>query len=185
MDIEVIPLTPERFELIPLDRKERVICRSCLYWEDSRAFTEFMKGNLSMEEAAKLKRRWIEEVSEVFSPLGALALVGDEVVGYIQFSKPQFIPTIEQYDQKVSPNSLFIECLFVRPEARKRGVGSSLLEFAEEVASLNGLVCLETFASLRGDAPSSPVDFFAVKGFRIVKYGEFPLMRKCLPSSNG
>ncbi len=180
MNIEVIPLTPEKFELIPLDIEAGAICRSCLHWEDPEAFTEFMRGNLGVEEAAELKRRWIMEASEIFSPLGALALSGNEAVGYIQFSKPQLIQTVAHYGKRVCLNSLFIQCLFVHPKARGQGIGSALLKFAEDTAFIKGLTCLDTFASLRDDAPSSPVGFFIAKGFRVVEDGDFPLMRKQL-----
>ena len=178
--VEILPLSPSRFNDIPFNPSDKIICRSCIYWELPTKFEDLLEGEISRREAEDLKREWLIRASSVFEPLGCLAYEDERVVGYMQFSPPEMIPTIRYYGEEISDDALFIACLMVLPQHRGRGVGSALLRFSVEVAEQRGFKALETFASRRPDAPSSPVGFFLKNGFRIVRSGEFPLMRRDL-----
>ncbi len=176
--IEILPLSPSRFDDIPFSPSNKISCRFCIYWELPAKFEALLEGKISQDEAEKLKREWLIQASSIFEPLGCLAYENGEVVGYMQFSPPEMIPTIRYYEGRVSEDALFIACLIVSPNHRGKGIGSALLEFSIEVAKQRGFRALETFAYRRNDAPSSPVDFFLKRGFHIVRDGEFPLMRR-------
>jgi GNAT superfamily N-acetyltransferase len=89
-----------------------------------------------------------------------VAYEGTRAVGHVEFMPIEFAPR-----PVVGANLTFINCLYVAPEARGRGVGAGLLAAAEHEARRHsdGMAVIA-----RWSGPALPAHFFTALGFQPV-----------------
>jgi GNAT superfamily N-acetyltransferase len=152
------------------------LCGGCVYWEFPRAFDE----RVGADKARLMKAKWICCNTAEF-PVGRVALSAGRLTGFVQFGPPELYPRRLEYDSgPVGDDALFIACLFVDPDDRRKGIARRLLAEATEVGRGIGYAALETFAR-RGSAnnPSGPLGLYEACGFAVVRDApEFPLVRR-------
>lgn len=158
-------------------------CRACVYWEAPERF-----GSIQEEDAFTLKKTWVEETCRTFGTCGKLLYEESKVIAYAQYCPPHFLKTVEEYAflSPVSPDAIFISCLYVLEEYRTHKWGTYLLH--EIITELKGRGCeaVETYS--RDDSPnncSGPTAFYLKNGFSLLKRKEgegtvFSLVRKTL-----
>jgi GNAT superfamily N-acetyltransferase len=158
-------------------------CRACVYWEAPE-----QQGLITEKEAFSLKKTWIQETRSTFSACGRLLYEEDIPVAYAQYCSPHFLKGAEEYAfiSPVSPDAIFISCLYVAENYRGRGFGTYLLN--EVLSDVKGQEwkAVETYS--RDDSPnncSGPTAFYTRNGFSLLKTKEwegavFSLVRRRL-----
>ena len=120
-------------------------------------------------------------------PFGLLAYKGDEAVGWCavgprsRYSRAIKTPTLKGRDPGEDDTVWFVPCFLVRPDARRSGVASALLEAAVSAAAEAGAMAIEGFP-LSGSRPRSKgPDFMTGTEALFSACGFLPLRR---PSDN-
>lgn len=135
-------------------QEQTLLCLDYNFAEDCESNREVALQQLGT--GVNVKRYW--NYNRFFKGLHLLiAYEGTTPVGHIEY-----IP-IEHAPRPVSGEGLtFINCLYVQPHARGRGVGAALLQACEEKvrSSSNGLAAIAN-----ADWPPAPIGFFAAHDF--------------------
>ncbi len=151
-------------------------CIFCLYWEEP----DCSKWPESFELRQSLKRDWFKMAIAEFGVSAKIALAVSEVVGYVHFARPQYLPNTGEYDcGPSSEDAVFIACLYVR-ERRAEGMGPALLNAVLDDLKVKDVPAAETYA-LKGSAnnPSGLLNFWLKNGFQVVREDRhFALMRR-------
>ncbi|MBU7038490.1 MAG: GNAT family N-acetyltransferase [Theionarchaea archaeon] len=146
-------------------------CRACVYWEAPE-----QQGLIREEEAFALKKAWVQTTLKTFSTCGRLLYEGGIPVAYAQCCLPRFLKGVEEYTSltPVSPDAVFISCLYVAETYRARGLGTYLLNEVISQVKGQGWKALETYS--RDDSPnncSGPTTFYVKNGFSVFKREEW------------
>lgn len=177
--IEVRPISTERIE----DRLE-------LCWGPAE--------DREQREAIDDSRTWLENVNRAFSPTTFLAYRHDDPVGMIEFVPASLIDQFGLVPCRTAPehacwrsdpvpddvheNSIFLACLWVRPDVQGEGVGRSLLERLLDSEVIRDYDGVYTYVTER-DAdvvdpdegiwwPTGPRAFYESFGFEAVRNRE-------------
>ncbi|MGC1123226.1 MAG: GNAT family N-acetyltransferase [Candidatus Methanofastidiosia archaeon] len=158
-------------------------CRACVYWEAPE-----QQGLMREEEAFALKKTWVQETRGTFSTCGKLLYEEGILVAYAQYCPPRFLKSVEEYTflSPVSPDAIFISCLYVVEKYRTRGLGTYLLNEVLSDVKEQEWKAVETYS--RDDSPnncSGPTAFYLKNGFSLLKRKEwegavFSLVRRQL-----
>jgi GNAT superfamily N-acetyltransferase len=135
-------------------QEQTLLCLNYNFAEDCKSNREVALHALG--HGVDIKRYW--NYNRFFKGLHLLiAYEGTSPVGHIEY-----IP-IEHAPRPVKGNNLtFINCMYVQPQARGRGIGSALLKACEERVrgTSSGLAVIAN-----ADWPQVPPNFFAVHDF--------------------
>ena len=162
MKVKIKDITEKNVDDIPKP------CRNCIYWENPKKF-----GKISPEQAFKYKKSWFIKNLKEFGVCGKILYINDMPVAYAQFAPNTLLPQVKNYNcsslGKIEEGIVFLSCLFVcKPEYRRKGLGSKLLENIISSLKSRNLKGIETFA--REDSPnnpSGPLHFYLKYGFQI------------------
>jgi GNAT superfamily N-acetyltransferase len=111
------------------------------------------------------RQRFGEFVRAANEPAGLLAYRDDEPVGWcavgprMRYARMLRAPVLKQRDPSEDANVWLVTCFFVRRDARRSGVTSSLIEAAVTLASSHGATAIEGFP-LAGDRRRSASEAF-------------------------
>jgi len=172
------PLLPERVENLPS------VCPGCLFWESEERLATRCGSRCDVEGAAW----WIRVVLDEWGPPGRVAVQDGEVLGFIKYAPPRFLPQARNLPAgPPSDDAVLIACLHVRPEARQHGLGTVLLQAALADLVQRGERHVEAYAAAQAvdidQMPVVSVDFLLRQGFVVTRpHGDFPLMRLDLKS---
>jgi GNAT superfamily N-acetyltransferase len=130
----------------------------------------------------EIRKKWLLELSPSVGPCAKIAYLRNHPVGVIQFTPLQVIP----YFETNRKDALYIHCMYVREEQRKKGIGSALLEsLIDDVSRPNALFynepCSLIATSARRVYGYSQVGLFKHKGF--IRTKENPDVALVLPLS--
>lgn len=179
MQLEILELTEENLFEAPEWGTHPYSCKYCLYWEYPELLVD--PAMERKEEVFARKLAWLRQVQAKFGGCGKLLYLGGRAVGYTQYAPGEFLPNTKSYPAgPVSPNAVFIACLFIPgKEHRGHGLGSTLLQRVLEDLCKRGIKAVETFGRKGSpENPSGPVEFYLKHGFRVLRDdGEFPLLR--------
>lgn len=127
--------------------------------QDSKALAKiFENAILAIDNriySTSQKQAWIGNHSDEFwqhrfeKTLPFMAVIGDRVVGFIEFG----------FDDGIGE----IDCFYIEPKFQQQGVGQALFEKVLEVAKLNDIKEIRVFAS------HIAKPFFAKQGFKVIR----------------
>ena len=127
--------------------------------QDSKALAKiFENAILAIDNriySTSQKQAWIGNHSDEFwqhrfeKILPFMAVIGDRVVGFIEFG----------FDDGIGE----IDCFYIEPKFQQQGVGQALFEKVLEVAKLNDIKEIRVFAS------HIAKPFFAKQGFKVIR----------------
>ena len=127
--------------------------------QDSKALAKiFENAILAIDNriySTSQKQAWIGNHSDEFwqhrfeKTLPFMAVIGDRVVGFIEFG----------FDDGIGE----IDCFYIEPKFQQQGVGQALFEKVLEVAKINDIKEIRVFAS------HIAKPFFAKQGFKVIR----------------
>ena len=131
-------------------------------------------------------RRFADLATRGDAPMGVLASVGDEPVGWCACGPRSryAAATTGTPSQEDDGDVWFVACLYVHPAHRGQGVPATLLRAAVDVATRSGAKALEarpaTGSASTGDAFRGRESLFAELGFRWTASADqaLPVMRR-------
>ena len=150
-------LTLDNLDAIPAP------CRSCLFWECDPVRRE------QAEEPTTEKEAWVSEVLREWGSCGRVAVVDDQLVGYVLYAPAGFVPGAAGFaTAPVSPDAVLMTTAYVEPAARGGGVGRMLVRAMARDLVERDLRAVEAFGDrrLRPASCSVPADFLSRVGFR-------------------
>ncbi len=142
MSRRTVPLTVDRLADLPGR------CRSCLFWE----LDAVRRQRVDPEEAAHEKEGWVSQVLREWGSCGRLAVVDDEVVGYVIYAPAPYVPGIDSFPTApVSPDAVVMTTLYVDPAHVRGGIGRLLVQgMARDLITRGDIRAVEAFADTRG-----------------------------------
>ena len=152
-----VRLTPDTLDALPSP------CRSCLFWELDPVRRD------RVPDPAEEKQAWVSEVLREWGSCGRVAMVDDELVGYVLYAPAAFVPGAGGFaTAPVSPDAVLMTTAFVEPHARGYGVGRMLVRAMARDLVERDVRAVEAFGSLgrAGRRCQVPVDFLSGVGFR-------------------
>lgn len=154
------PLTVDRM----VDLPNR--CRACLFWE----LDPVRRSRVAARDAVEEKEGWVSQVLREWGSCGRIAVVDDEVVGYVIYAPASFTPGIDSFPTApVSPDAVVMTTLYVDPAHRRGGIGRLLIQaMARDLIERGGIRAVEVFADTRGVTGHClvPAEFCLRVGFR-------------------
>ena len=157
MSRTAVRLTLDNLDAIPAP------CRSCVFWECDPVRRE------RLDEPAAEKEAWVSEVLREWGSCGRVALVDDQLVGYVIYAPAGFVPGAAGFaTAPVSADAVLLTTIHVDPASRGGGVGRMLVRaMARDLVERN-IRAVEAFDRL-GRAERRcmvPADFLSGVGFR-------------------
>ena len=136
------PLTVDRLAELPGR------CQSCLFWE----LDPVRRQRVPAEEAAEEKEGWVSGVLREWGSCGRVALVDDQVVGYVIYAPTAYVPGIDSFPTApVSADAVVMTTVYVDPAHTGGGIGRLLIQgMARDLIRRGGIRAVETFADARG-----------------------------------
>lgn len=114
----------------------------------------------------EIRRKWLLDVYAEMGSCAKIAYVADKPVGIIQYTPLHALPYIKTRRKDV----LYIHCMYVQEELRRRGIGSELLEAVKsEMSKPNKMFkspCRMLATSARKHYGYIQFGLFKTKGFR-------------------
>jgi predicted N-acetyltransferase YhbS len=157
MSRTAVRLTLDHLDALPAP------CRSCLFWECDAVRRD------RVEEPVLEKQAWVSEVLREWGSCGRVALVDDQLVGYVLYAPGGFVPGAAGFPTApVSPDAVLMTAAWVAPQARGGGVGRMLVRAMARDLVERDLRAVEAFGDrrLRPASCSVPADFLSRVGFR-------------------
>lgn len=156
MSRTAVRLTLDHLDALPAP------CRSCLFWECDAVRRD------RVEEPVLEKQAWVSEVLREWGSCGRVAVVDDELVGYVLYAPGGFVPGAAGFPTSpVSPDAVLMTTAWVAPHARGGGVGRMLVRAMARDLVDRDVRAVEAFGRAGGTARCTvPVDFLARVGFR-------------------
>jgi GNAT superfamily N-acetyltransferase len=154
------PLTVDRLADLPTR------CRSCLFWE----LDPVRRHRVPSDEAAEEKEGWVSQVLREWGSCGRVALVDDEVVGYVIYAPAAYVPGIDSFPTApASADAVVMTTVYVDPSYTRGGIGRLLIQgMARDLITRGEIRAVEVFADTRG-VPGRclvPAEFCLRVGFK-------------------
>jgi GNAT superfamily N-acetyltransferase len=177
---KIASLTLDRLETLPGP------CRSCVFWELDAVRRERVCRH--PELAAAEKDVWLSHVLREWGSCGQVALVDDQVVGYLAYAPAAFVPGVEQFPTApVSPDAVVLTTVYLDPAHRGGGLGRMLIQaMARDLIRRGGIRAVEVFGDTRGRTGHCvvPAEFCSRVGFKTQRaHSLSPRMRMDLRSA--
>jgi GNAT superfamily N-acetyltransferase len=136
------PLTVDRLADLPSR------CRDCLFWE----LDPVRRHRVPREDAAEEKEGWVSEVLRDWGSCGRVALVDDQVVGYVIYAPAAYVPGIDSFPTApVSADAVVMTTVYVDPAHARGGIGRLLIQgMARDLIKRGDIRAVEAFADTRG-----------------------------------
>ena len=159
-------------------------CRSCVFWE----LDPVRRGRLAADEAVAEKEAWVSAVLRDWGSCGRVALADDQVVGYLIYAPPAYVPGAEAFPTApISPDAVLMTTAYVDPRVRRGGFGRLLIQgMARDLIRRGDIRAVECFADARGRSGHCmvPQGFCEHVGFKTQRaHGTSPRMRMELRSA--
>jgi len=159
MSRTAVRLTLDNLDAIPAP------CRSCLFWECDPV----RRGRL--DDPAGEKEAWVSEVLREWGSCGRVAVVEDQLVGYVVYAPAGFVPGSAGFaTSPVSADAVLLTTVHVDPGARGGGVGRMLVRAMARDLVERDVRAVEAFGHRgllgRPDRCTVPADFLSGVGFR-------------------
>ena len=178
MSRRLAPLTPDTVADLPSP------CATCLNWElEPRLAGTVDSAGLAAEE----KQAWFQNVYDRWGQCGRLALVDDQVVGYVTYAPAAMVPRAGSFPTSpISPDSVLFMTGGVLADHQGGGIGRMLMQAMAKDLTRRGYKAIEAFASTRrvqaelGSEPGCLISesFLGAVGFRVVRpHRDTPRMR--------
>ena len=151
-----VRLTPDTLDALPSP------CRSCLFWE-----LDPVRRDRVPDPAAE-KQAWVSEVLREWGSCGRVAMVDDELVGYVLYAPAAFVPGAAGFaTAPVSPDAALLTTAYVEPHARGYGVGRMLVRAMARDLVERDVRAVEAFGShsRTGSRCQVSADFLSGVGF--------------------
>ncbi len=159
-------------------------CEGCVFWETPDPH-EVRCGSACDPERA---RQWHSTVLREWGACGLVAFENDEVLGFIKYAPPAYLPQIANLPGRLPESRcVVLACMHIRDDARQHGLGTLLLRAALRDLVMRGertvFACgVETTADMTAQ-PMIGVDFLLRNGFNIAHpHPSYPLLRLDLKS---
>lgn len=155
-----VRLTPDTLDALPSP------CRSCLFWE-----LDPVRRDRTPDPAGE-KQAWVSEVLREWGSCGRVAMVDDELVGYLLYAPAAFVPGAGGFaTAPVSPDAVLLTTAWVEPHARGFGVGRMLVRAMARDLVERDVRAVEAFGAhaRTGRRCQVPVDFLGGVGFRTLR----------------
>lgn len=115
----------------------------------------------------KIRRKWLLSLYRKVGPCAKIAYIADKPVGIVQYTPLHTVPYLKTRRRDV----LYIHCMYVQEEFRRRGVGSELLEAVKnEMSKPNRMfrrpMCKMLATSARKHYGYIQFGLFKTKGFQ-------------------
>lgn len=178
MSRRTVPLTVDRLADLP------TACASCLVWE----LDPVRRQRVAADEARGEKEAWVSTVLRDWGSCGRVAVVDDQVAGYVMYAPPAYVPGMALFPTApVSPDAVLMTALWVHPHHRRGGIGRLLVQgMAKDLLTRGDIRAVEAFADARGVAGRCvvPAEFCGRVGFKTQRaHGTSPRMRMELRSA--
>jgi GNAT superfamily N-acetyltransferase len=158
MSRKIVRLTRDHLETF------REPCRSCLFWELDPVRRD------RVTDACAEKDAWVSEVLREWGSCGRVALVDDELVGYLIYAPAAFVPGAAAFPTApASPDAVLMTTAYVEPAHRGGGLGRMLVQgMASDLIRRGGITAVEAFGHQTGgeDHCTVSVDFLSSVGFK-------------------
>jgi len=153
-------------------------CRSCVFWE----LDPVRAQRLSAPEAAVEKEAWVSELLREWGSCGRVALVDDQVVGWVIYAPAAYVPGASQFPTApVSPDAVQLTTVYVDPAHRGGGIGRLLVQgMARDLVKSGRAPAVEAIGTHRRGEHGHlvPVDFLGAVGFKTHRvHPVYPRMR--------
>lgn len=141
--------------------------RTCLFWE----LDPVRRGRVRPEEAALEKEAWLGEVLREWGSCGRVALVDDEVAGFLVYAPSAFLPGAAGFPTApVSPDAVLMTTVYVDPAHTGGGLGRMLVQgMARDLIRRGGIPAVEAFGHARRPGRHEctvSADFLGSVGFK-------------------
>lgn len=153
-------------------------CRACVFWEldpvaDARA--------ADVADRELEKEAWVSATLLEWGSCGTVLYEGQDPVGYALYAPPAFVPRSSSFPTSpIGADAIQLVTARVIPEARGRGLGRTLVQWAAGNLRRRGYRALEAFADARSDDPSCLVsaEFLLRVGFKTIRpHHHWPRLR--------
>jgi GNAT superfamily N-acetyltransferase len=139
----IVPLTADRRSGLPTP------CAQCPTWQLSS---------------------WVEPTSERWGPCGRVALVDDEVAGFLLYAPPGYVPRATAFaTAPVSPDAVLLLTGKVLPEHEGTGLGKALVQAMAKDLVTRGVKAVEAYGSEPARDCLLPTAFLLALGFAPVR----------------
>lgn len=136
-----------RLEPLTLDVLPRLPdpCRSCVFWElDPVTFQQVIDST----DAEFEKESWLSATLLDWGSCGRVALIDDDVVGYVTYAPSQYVPRSLGFPTSpVSPDAVLLMSAWISPQHRGHGMGRMLIQGAAKDLTRRGVRAIETFGA--------------------------------------
>ena len=182
MSRKTVPLTVDRLAGLPDAGAHH--CRQCVFWE----LDAVRRGRLTAGEGAAEKEAWVSTVLRDWGSCGRVAVVDDQIVGYLIYAPPAYVPGADTFPTApISPDAVVMTTAYVDPAFRGGGIGRLLIQgMARDLIKRGGIRAVECFADPRGRSGHCvvPQAFCERVGFKTQRaHGTSPRMRMELRSA--
>jgi len=154
-------------------------CGACVFWESIEPLRR--ECGAACDEGAALA--WTRGVSSEWGECGRAAVEDGDVLGFIKYAPPAYLPQARHMPSGPPEESAaIIACMHIAPEARRRGLGGVLLREAMRDLAQRGERSVQAYATADGGefegVPFIGVEFLLRNGFTVVRpHPEVPLLR--------
>ena len=159
-------------------------CGGCTFWQSAEALPR--QCGAACDETAV--DEWSRRVLNEWGEFGRAAVEDGEVLGFIKYAPPAYLPQIRHMPSgPPEDGAAIIACMHIVPEARRRGLGGVLLREAMRDLAQRGERAAQAYATTAGDdyrgVPFIGVEFLLRNGFTVVRpHPDVPLLRVDLKS---
>ena len=143
-------------------------CRACTRFE----LSPVAQASVADPEAgAQAKADWLSTTLLDWGSCGQVVRVDDEVVGYVLYAPPAYLPGLASYPTApLSPDAVALATLRVEPAYADRGLARVLVQGMAADLVRRGVRAVEAVAAAGGGSPCLvPADFLLAVGFTTVR----------------
>lgn len=157
MTRKAVRLTVETFEAVADPGA------ASLFWE----LDPVRRARVPRDQAASVKREWIQGVQRDWGPCGRVVTVDDLPVGYALYAPAAFVPGSAAFPTApVSADAVVLTRLWVSPEQRGGGLGRMLVQsMAKDLVERRACAAVEAFGAVRRSDQVLPEGFLSSVGF--------------------
>jgi GNAT superfamily N-acetyltransferase len=141
-------------------------CRPCLFWE----LGPVRRARVPEEDAAAEKEVWVSQVLREWGSCGRVAVVDDQVVGFLVYAPAAFLPGAAGIPTApVSSDAVLLTTAYVADEHAAGGLGRMLVQaMARDLIERGGIRAVEAFGTTAPVAGAClvPVTFLGSVGFK-------------------
>ncbi|MDP8977659.1 MAG: GNAT family N-acetyltransferase [Actinomycetota bacterium] len=158
------------------------VCRSCVFWETTRAGRGAGAGRAETGRSAK--EAWWQATQLEWGSPGKAVYVDDRFAGYAGFAPAAQVPRVRKLGNGCSKDAVLLMTLWIEPAHRGAGLATLLLQSVLRETHRRGARALESYGSRVGAVGAAPGDcvlpesFLRASGFQLWRdHALYPLLR--------